>query len=443
MHTFRKRIQVLLFAAVFGVCTNEVLAQSAQSDFDGDGLSDITLIDIQEDDDLRWLVRSSETQVLSPLTTFGRVGDHIALGRWISTTEPDVAVIRKPEDGDQGVWRLRLDNGIRSRTFGDIDGLFMAGADFDGSGLADGAVVTVENGSLTWNIWQDILAEEPGSQNQISFGKGVQGAFFLNPDGTRDWLAVSQYLSKRNRLRLSIRDTQSSQVRRINLAVAERVGRPVPIAASDGRDNVLLYRKAGGVYRVFVFALNGQRIFKGKLRGKGDLIVGNFTSDPGEEMAVQAGATFRILNPVTAARSELQLENAIPVDEVNVNSFSLDGEDVDLGNCTSADPTDGSNGFVWKPNSDTQYYAVVVLPSSLTGSVSSVETYSTAGERIKELTYKGCGNDDAGGPRCAYQDYSLTGSDYKNQYGSIVLKVNRTNGQCLSYFLSNPAQRID
>lgn len=436
-------VGVLLFTS----CSlpSDAQAQGVQNDFDGDGISDLTLVDI-DSSNLRWFALQSGASVLTEIVTFGKEGDHLMIGQWITPGEPQAATVRKPEQGEEAVWRLDMPgSNVRTRSFGGVENTFVGGGDFNGNGVADGAVLGTQDGKIRWQIWSEMFADTPGEKQTILFGnqKQTQRAFYVNPDASHDWLAIAKYLPKLRRVRITLRNPQGDGTMQLSLPFTGEPARPVPLRGADGRDYILLYKKLPNAYRLSVYSLSGQRLRKGRVQGKGDLVVGNFTTDPGEEVVVQKGAGFTIWSPQTGARTTLNLQNSIPVDEVNLNSFSVSGEDVSLDNCNGADPTDGSGGFVWKPNSDTQYYAVAVLPSNLNGAVTSVETYSSSGERIKDLNYKGCGNDDGTGPRCAYQDPSTTGADYHNQYGSIILKVNLSAGGCLSYFLQNPAVRID
>jgi hypothetical protein len=147
-----------------------------------------------------------------------------------------------------------------------------------------------------------------------------------------------------------------------------------------------------------------------------------------------------MINPWSQATATVPVPSRIPVDEINVNSFSGDRSVPPAVSCTSRDPRDGwKSGFVWKPNSDTQRFAVAVLPPDLTGNVRAVQVVTASGEPIQSLVSKGAGN----GNREAWQDRRFTGQEYQATYGVVLLRVALITGGCILYRIDQPGVRID
>jgi len=430
----------LLAAALLalGLLPNIAAALPA-ADFDADGISDATSVAVDENGDLAWSCRLSSTQVEQDLGMFGAEGDGIILGHWNDDTTPVLGVVYKNDATDSVTWEVA--DGQTAVDFGTPEDLLIAGADFDNSGKMDPAVVSRNGAKLTWTIKYDLLSgleTEPVAQ-AFAFGVVGEKPLFVNYDGTGDWLTLlsqprlGSYALKFLNPRTGIRRRTA-----ITKAVG-RAGRPVPVAQADGSDLLVFAKVARGATKLFTIAPNGAPMSTASIAAVGTLVVGEYDlSQPGEEVGVATASATYVLNPVTRVALTITRNASVPVDEVNIIALSGE-EDSVINGCVPEKP---SGGFVWKPNSDTSYFAVAVMPGSIEGQVKKVEVFSKRGALVKQLTYYGCGNPDSNGKRCNFKDFALTGADYKRKYGGIILKVTLKRG-CRSYSIPNPAVRVD
>jgi len=107
------------------------------------------------------------------------------------------------------------------------------------------------------------------------------------------------------------------------------------------------------------------------------------------------------------------------------------------------DSTDGYKiGFVYKARSDTYGVLVAVLPNPCGRSTTAVTVLDTSCNVIEELSDNGYGNADGTGVRHHFKRRDdRTGGYYRNLYGSIISRLEGTDG---CYLIENPAQsRID
>lgn len=107
---------------------------------------------------------------------------------------------------------------------------------------------------------------------------------------------------------------------------------------------------------------------------------------------------------------------------------------VDKKNVIEGNPTDGSEGFLWKPVSDHGPLAVLV-PHEYKGQVESVAVLSDKGKVLEEGRDGGYGNGDR-----QHWRFSKTGSDYGND---LTLEVRLNSGKKIHYAIKDGAQRYD
>ncbi len=438
---------------IYSLSSNLASAQSIPSDFDYDGKSDLTLIEIKTNKNLQWNPYSYFSGPLSSHGSFGKSGDHIIMGNWDGLS---IGVIK--EDGETGkvTWRIKNQSGdVKTYEFGTNKDLFVAGADVEGDGKSDAIVVEKKKKKLRWKIApHPFTTSGVGTIKEVVFGKAADAAFFMDLDGDGDWIGViAENINKKKRYLAKLLNTNSGEKRVIN--VGNSSARPLPVQGIDGKDIFAFAKKGSNFISIIFRNQQGKKIAGVKLALTGDddgeVAVGDFTNDPGEEIAVQSGSEFLIYNPSTKSLSSMSEIAGILVDEININKFENfagggdsgvdgDGGGSDPANCGSLGLPDGFEGNLWKPNSDTQHYAVFVAHAQYTGKISQVRVYKASNNQlIKNLTYKSTAN----GNRTNWQDYSLTGSNYKSQYGSIRVRVDLNSGSCVSAVISDPSKRVD
>ncbi|MBX7137827.1 MAG: hypothetical protein K1X83_07565 [Oligoflexia bacterium] len=389
----------LILGRLLSFCVFMLVGRSLSAspvDFNGDGLSDITLIAIRPDQSLRWKSILSPLQIPNvPAPTvigdLGAAGDHIALGRWSALSAVQPAVIS--QDGGEIVWKST--GGQFS--FGSDSDLLVAGGDFNGNGFADAAAISKRAGRLVWKIKYDPLAPNgsgsPGTA-EIVFGTRNDQPFFVNPDGARDWLAIVR-TPARGGAYIIMRDPASTTVRRV--AIGSVDGTPLPVAENSSQDVLVAFIKRGAHSTTASFRSlsNGARRGGVRWKSQGDLIVGDYASDTGQELAIQTSDGFSLYNPFSKLRTAISTADGIAVDEVNLNSFGGSGNSggggsapADLnGICSKVIPI--SSPYIYKtgtsdhiPDSRSGGGSFLVGSSGSRPSVDCVYVYDSKGAEI-------------------------------------------------------------
>ncbi len=98
-------------------------------------------------------------------------------------------------------------------------------------------------------------------------------------------------------------------------------------------------------------------------------------------------------------------------------------------------PSDGSGGFLFKPESDNTGNLVVLLPSQFSNNVQSCSLTNAKGKVLEEGTASGIANGDR-----EHFRFSRPGSDYPS---GLYVEVKLRNGEALRYQISDPSQRYD
>jgi hypothetical protein len=397
----------------------------------------------------RWW-QGDEVGSRQALLALGRRGDIAILGRWFGSFGrfPGIAVFEK--DREEVTWRVQNPEGsLELITFGGEGDLIVSGADFDASGVDDIAVVKLVNGVARWRVMLNPFGGEPSavSSRTLVFGKNGDRVLFASPDGATDYLGTFGR-SRSGRLVLRLRNLITREVRTFSRfpAALAHSSRPRPVALQTHvggvrvADRLVFPISENGRTSVVVTTLSGQRVAQFKSSEVKSVAVGEVDSVPGEELILLVGSVARAINVDSRQTTRVRIGAVTElVDEYQVAAFSASSGGGLVTSCDTTSPFDGNEGFVWKPNSDTQFFAVVVLPPRLTGLVSSVVVKRLNGELIKELRYKGVGN----GGRTAWQDFSLTGAAYRSTYGSIQVEARLKSGGCLSYLIQDPSVRVD
>ncbi len=438
-----KRLQYY-FLAIFILVGENTFAISVQSDFDSDGYSEITVVSVLTNKALSWKTKSYLNASTLNEGTFGKSGDHIIMGEWDGFA---IGVVKEDEQSGKLTWRIRKENGeVKEFEFGTNKELVVSGGDFDGDGRLDAS--TVKSGKkLKWQIaYNPFAVVSPIQTKNFSFGDKSGKAFFIDLDGTGDWAGVLEKdINKSGKYKARLRNVTSGEERLINMGNSSQ--RPQPVEGPDGKDVFAFVEQDLEKTTVTFRNQKGKKFAAVTIptpnTDDGGVVIGNFTDEPGEEVGIQSGEEYIIFNPITNGYSAVSALPGVPVDSINIESFTSipsDDEPIKADNCGKLNMPDGDQGNLWKANSDTQYYAVFVAHSQYTGKISKVSTYdASSGSKIKDLTYKGSGN----GNRQNYQDYSLTGSAYKSKYGAIRIVMQLKSGGCLSAVLSDPSKRVD
>jgi hypothetical protein len=440
------KIQKIILLCVFftiGLVTRDASAQAGSvNDFDADGESDIYQIDNVSKSNVRWYVRGSASQTISDEGIFGKKNNITFPMDWTGVP----SITRVSPVGSKLNWSARRvddNSSIGNFDLGGLSQTVVVGGDFDGSLLPDAVTVRKKGANFKWTIKYDPLAEaSPGVEEDIIFGPNTGKPSYLNLDGDGDWLVVSAKSPLEDSYLIRAKNPRTGEVREISIGSESIL--PQPLADPAGKDVMIFVTETSIKTTVKFFGQDGL-VFRDALSvntpgpADGQVIVGDFDSaDPGEEVGVKTGTSLIVYNPFSDNISSVADIDYTPVDSFFVGSLSGDI-------CGALKLPDGPFGSLWKPNSDTMYFAVYVASSKYTGKTASVALYAAnTGKKIKNLTYKGAGNPDPNGiVRENWQDYSSTGSMYKNEYGAIKLRMNLKDGSCVSATLNDPSIRVD
>ena len=434
---------------LFFLISANALAQSP-SDFDQDGISDPVAVSIDANQTLNWQGLMSSTSSKSSLGQLGQNGDHIILGRWTSALKPSIGTISKEKNG-KATWRILTELSVAKEiSLGSKNSTFISGADLNGNGTLDAAVVNSSSKGLNWKIRLDPFLDS-GLTNRVitrRFGARNDTPFFIAfPTGP----AHMAVLTKDSLGRTWIKSRSlSGRIRSVRVAGLDPTSKLEPIIGPDSNRLLLLKSKSGSSSILRFIKPNGRTSVRTTVPGTGFSIIGNFTASPGQEVAIQDGTTLHIFNPFDRSLISQSGSTGILVDEININKFGSTPATPNPtppgngsftppppGACQSGDPTDGPENFLWKPNSATQRFAVVGMPNRFTPFLSEVNVLKTNGETIKGLRKK------SPGPRTFWQDDSLTGADYKNRYGRVIASAIFSNGGCINFLITNPSERTD
>lgn len=303
------------------IYSTNVLA-AVPTDFDGDGFSDFTRVEVNSGGKLVWKAVLSTTGSSVDITTFGNKGDMPTPARWLGKGT-QVGVVVEPAEGQSDlVWSILDENGVRvDKSFGKPGDLIVAGGDFNGNGTADAAVVRLVNGKAVWQIAYDLFTTSSTTQ-ELSFGKQGDRVFFARvEDGGIDWIgAIGK--GKRNRSEARMQNLVTSEVRRYSrmpkFAGTGTRPRPFPIRQSSGADLLGFQVVTNSTTEIRVYDLTGMQIATSSLMGTGTVAVGDFSSGEGYEVAFQGTVDNLIINPVQGEEREAQNVGGVPVDEIAV-----------------------------------------------------------------------------------------------------------------------------
>ncbi|MCB0352975.1 MAG: hypothetical protein KDD64_05595 [Bdellovibrionales bacterium] len=135
---------------------------------------------------------------------------------------------------------------------------------------------------------------------------------------------------------------------------------------------------------------------------------------------------------VTARSLIQQLEDGtLELTDEDLQAASGDGETI----TPSGTSVDGNEGFVFKPESDSDGRLVVILPADLTNQISDVLLKDEDDTILERGRMSGVAN----GGREHFR-FEQAGGDYPE---NLTVEVRMTNGEILSYEIPNPSERYD
>jgi hypothetical protein len=352
------RISGFLLVPVLAVFQSALAA--VPNDFDQDGVSDLTRVEVQADDSLTWKAVLSASGTTSTLGTLGKRGDHVAMAQWLGSGT-QIGVVSESTTDDTIVWTVVNSSGALVQfSLGKKGDLVVAGADFNGNGIADAAVVRLVGGQAIWQIALDPLVSTSPETQEVTFGKRGDRVFFARADNSaNDWLGVIGKGS-RGRSLARMRNLVTGEVRRFTrlpkLVSQGTRPRAFPIRQVSGPDLLGFQVTRGASTQLTVTAFSGARAYNTTFVGNGISVVGDFNSGPGYEIAYQSSDESVVANPASGEERENTFLDGIAVDEINLNTVGqASGDDSSSGGSGGGEP---SGGFV------SQCSSIVAWPGS-------------------------------------------------------------------------------
>lgn len=298
------------------------------NDFDGDGISDRTWVQIESDKSLTWIAQLSTSQAQMALGSLGKAGDAIAMAQWVAGgTQIGVASLNATSN--QIEWSIRDSSGnVRTKVLGKKGDLVVSGADFNGNGLADAAVVRLENKKAQWTIVFDLFGVDSPVEKTFQFGDAGDRVFYARAESGAavDWIGLTRTGTNAKTL-ARMMDVNSGAVKQFSrlpkFASQGNRPRPFPVRQNSGTDLLGFSVGSGGKTSVKVFNLEGGAVSSSVFAGTGTSVVGEFLQGPGYEVLYEGGDVATIVNPRDIDLTETTALGGIPVDEVNINSLGL------------------------------------------------------------------------------------------------------------------------
>lgn len=345
-------------------------AQQIQTDFDGDGYSEFTIVSIESDKSLTWKTSSGISGLTAGLQSFGVSGNHIIMAPWKGTTQPQIGVVSLDDTGKKLAWKVVGSSGVvEERVLGGKTSTIISGGDFDGNGVADAAVAKLGRSGVKWSIAYDLFSQPVGLERiaNVNFGKSGDRIFFASPDGTSDWIGTVGKAANGRDTELKIKSLLTGEVRTSDKALPRFIvknprPRPFPVKAALGFDVIGFTRVVGGNTKVYFYTLDGGPVTVIDLPGKGDIVVGNFNDGPGEEIAIKTTGGFTVVNPFTLSSSTAASSDGVAVDQININTLSADTTNSTPNNSGGGGDDDQDSGG--GPSSIAACQSVVGWPGS-------------------------------------------------------------------------------
>jgi hypothetical protein len=266
-------------------------------------------------------VPSGEARVLGE---FGVMGDQIAMGRWLGTGDAQLGVVSIDSTTKEIVWSVSAAGRTVEKRLGMAGDTVVAAADFDASGIDDPMIVSKVGRRLSWTVAFDLFR---GGRRKMSFQMGYRDEvpFFLNLDESGPWLGSVAVDKNGTIVRLlNPRTGERRQVRRLPVIVGTSSPKPVALRAPKGSQLLAISRQQGSVTLLSLIDLEARKVVTQRVTGLGDLVVGDFLEDEGDEFALVSSDTVVVGNPfsgskVTVARPQ---GNLILIDSFNINTIS-------------------------------------------------------------------------------------------------------------------------
>jgi len=309
---------------IFFWCLTCPVGATPSSDFDGDGYSDPVLIAVARDGSLSWRAELSGTGNGISLGTIGMIGVNAIFGPWSAPDAADIGVVSPTSDG-KVEWQI-LNESQQRILLGNVEGYALSGGDLNGNGVLDAVVVNKSRRRAIWNVSLDPFIKDRGvgalEVRQIPFGKWSD-IHFLAPLQSGGYALGIITQDEQKHAMIQKYDLTTNTIttqRRISRFFAIKgLSRPEAIRGADGQVRLLITRKQENSVQLYVYSLTGRRYTRTVLPIDGDIVIGDFGPDAGEEVGVQQGSTLAIYNPSSGSVITRTIGEGILIDGNNSN----------------------------------------------------------------------------------------------------------------------------
>lgn len=280
-------------------------------DFDGDGMSEFVIVNSNERGLYDWIAFNPRTgSVKAVAQDLGSNFSKLIPGNWTNQGRAVAAVVDPvgPNPLDRASWTIKsldyLGGAAVTKQLGRPGDIIIQGGDYDGNGITDSLILKRTTGMLGLRVNYFLSSYNGNNLGKERLYKALGAPFkdtnfFFSPDGYSDYLAVFQRSRSGNRILRLKPFTDSPQATDVGVLPGGVAG-PVALKQGAGRADLLAFYVArNGQTLVVVKNLSGREIIKTPVAGSDGVVVGDFLSDVGWEVAVQDGDSVTILNPVT------------------------------------------------------------------------------------------------------------------------------------------------
>ena len=234
-------------------------------------------------------------------------------GNWINSGEA-VAAIVDPTTAvgtTRATWSIKTDDRYVGQTqsyvhnLGRKGDIIILGGDYDGNGITDSLILKQTTGKLGLRVNYFLTGYNGNNLGKERLYKALGAPFrdrnfFFSPDGTIDYLGVLRRSEGGASSILKLKPFSDSAT---SFSVGQLPpGAQGPLALKQGEgipDLLAFFIKQGNNTQLTVKTQNGSNVSVKVIPGTGSVLVGDYLSDKGDELAVQGNTNITIFNPVT------------------------------------------------------------------------------------------------------------------------------------------------
>jgi hypothetical protein len=309
---FMKRLIIGLFALA-GLVPQMAFANPS-CDFDGDGMSDFVVVNKGANGNYDWHIfnpRSGSSSTL--INGFGNSSSRLIPGNWVDSNQAIAAVVNPVSGGPTGraTWVVKSDDRYSgesysyTRSLGRNGDIVILGGDYDGNGVTDSLILKRSTGKLGLRVNYFL-----SNYNGNNLGKErlyrelgrpfVDKNFFFSPDGNTDYLGVIKKSSGKSSSILMLKPFTDNPISLTMGILPAGVQGPLALKQGAGRPDLLAFyvQNKGGTL-IIIKDQSGRTINNRQLSGKGAVLVGDYLTGRGYEIAVQGNGVIEIYNPLT------------------------------------------------------------------------------------------------------------------------------------------------